>query len=84
MGGGAVRKPEVIIDGVKYVPANDAVANSLDMAKALLLSCEGKCTDEQAKDILDSGHVTVLVNDWGKGEPLQTFIDNLAEVKGDE
>jgi hypothetical protein len=69
---------EIIIDGVKYVPAASVVANENDFAKALLSSFSGHCRDENlAKEMKG---ITVSVNDWGDGIPVRDILDNLAEI----
>jgi len=71
---------EVIIDGVRYIPAKSAIANTLDIVKGLLAEGYGTADDEEAENQLRSGYYRVLVNDWGEGVPLSKIIDNISEI----
>ena len=70
--------PHVMIDGVTYIPAKEAIANSTAIAKGLLQSYWGDCTDDQLKEFLNDPSICVLVNDEGIGDTLQSVIDNIA------
>lgn len=68
---------EVIIDGVRYIPAKEAIANELAIAKGLLMFFWGTCTDERAKELINQD-IYVYVNDNGDGEHIRTVLDEIA------
>ena len=71
--------PKVIIDGVEYIPAKEANANELAIAKGLLMQFWGVCDDDKARELSDDSDIRVLVNDWGRGETLRCVLDAIAE-----
>lgn len=77
--------PEVIIDGVKYIPAKEALANWKDIAKGLLMQYWDNCSDEKLEELLKDEGIKVLVHDWGAGgKPLSEVLDDIARItKGD-
>lgn len=66
----------VTIDGVRYVPAREAVANLDDIRTAIedVFWGEGYKTREQR----DQYELWVQVYDDGEGTPLSEFMDELA------
>ena len=80
-----LRKTEkdlVIINGVTYIPAKEALANELDIAKGLLLKWYGECTDGKARELIDDPTMYVCVSDDPEigGESLRTVLDDIAKV----
>lgn len=71
--------PRVIIDGIEYIPAKEANANTLEIAKGLLMSFWGTCDDEKAKELMNDPSIRVLVNDYGEGIPLSEVMDDIAK-----
>jgi len=69
--------PEVIIDGVRYIPAAEVVVNSDDVAKALYRECWG----DLEMDDKDLDRLWVIVTDdrheGGHSPTLRQFIDKL-------
>jgi len=70
---------DVIIDGVKYIPAKEANANTLAIAKGLLMEFWGDCSDEKATEFINDPSIKVLINDCGEGVSLSQVLDNIAE-----
>jgi len=69
----------VFIDGVEYIPAKEANANTLAIAKGLLMSFYGDCDDAKAKELIKNPDIRVLVNDWGEGETISAVLDEIAK-----
>jgi len=59
--------PKVIIDGVEYVPAKEALANRDAIARTLLQQFWGDCDAEKIQELIDSPDIKVLVHDWDAG-----------------
>lgn len=70
---------KVVIDGVTYIPAKEAVANERVIARGLLLQFWGRASDEDIDEMLADGDVFVYVNDEGKGVTLRNALDDIAE-----
>lgn len=68
----------VIIDGVRYIPAKEAVANEKAIARGLLMQFWGIASDEDIEEMLADGDVYVYVNDEGKGVKLRNALDDIA------
>ncbi len=69
---------EVIIDGVRYVPALEAHADMTTIAKALLSWAWGPVSESEDLTKLIEEH-SVYVNDSGKGEPLEEVLADIAQ-----
>lgn len=74
--------PKVTIDGVEYIPAKEAVANEMEVAKALLFFFWGKCSDERATELLNDPDIRVFVNDSEQGPSLREVLDEVAKQAG--
>lgn len=70
---------KVIIDGVEYIPAKQANANTLQIAKGLLQGFWGTCSDNKANEFINDPDIMVYVNDDGKGITLSECLDNIAD-----
>lgn len=67
---------EVIIDGVRYVPASQAVAGLDDLRRAMEDVFWGKGYSPQSGD--RSAGLFVQVHDDGEGTELNEFMDQIA------
>lgn len=73
--------PKVIIDGVEYIPAKEALANRIDIAKGLLMGFWGVCSTAKAEELIKDESIKVLVHDWGAGgKPLSEVLDEIAKI----
>lgn len=73
--------PDVYINGTRYIPAKDAIANREDIAKGLLRGWYGNGVDVQEKmdELLsDEADIRVMINDEGYGEPICKILDEIA------
>lgn len=66
----------VVIDGVRYVPARDAVAGLSDLRTALEDDFWGEGYSPADGD--RSGPLSIRIYDDGEGTPLNEFMDELA------
>lgn len=66
---------EVIIDGVRYVPAIEASADMKSIARGLLASFWGHVGDDLAEKM---DGITVRVFDDGQGEPIEKVLADIA------
>lgn len=72
--------PKVIIDGVEYIPAKDALANRKEIARGLLRQFWGKCNDETIEKSIRSQNIKVLVHDWDAGgQTLEEVLDQISK-----
>lgn len=67
---------EVVIDGVRYVPAREAVAGIEELREALIRDWWGDVPLPKGRDAGEN--LLVLVNDTGEGTPLNEFMDAMA------
>lgn len=73
--------PKVIIDGVEYIPAKEALANRMDIAKGLLMNYWGTCSNEKAEELIRDPCIKVLVHDWDAGGvTLSEVLDDIAKI----
>ena len=72
---------EVIIDGIRYIPAKNVIANRMNIAKGLLMQFWGVCDDKQANELINDGELGVIVTDDTSmgGISLKEALDNIAE-----
>lgn len=66
---------EVLIDGVRYVPARDLQPNIDDFRNALLDTFWGEGYRPDRDD--PASTLSILVYDDGQGEPFNKFMDDL-------
>ena len=71
---------KVLIDGVEYIPAKEALANEKAIARGLLQQFWGVCTDERLEELVKSEDIKVLVHDWDAGgKTLREVLDDIAK-----
>ena len=78
---------EVVIDGIRYVPAVDATSDMKAIAKGLLRCFYGQffeITDENLREKMD--RITIRVYDEGKGDSFDDVLAVIAKelAKGKE
>jgi len=71
--------PKVIIDGIEYIPAKEALANRDVIARALLSYFYGECSDNTLQELINNDTICVYVNDEGKGNSLKEVLDEIAK-----
>ncbi len=69
----------VTIDGIEYIPAKEAIANRIEIAKGLLIGWWGKANDKDAQRFINDTSIRVDVNDNGHGITLAECLDNIAK-----
>ena len=78
---------EVIIDGVRYLPATKVLANELTIARGLLEQFWGPTDDKGARKLIDQDHIRVLVSDSisvNQGQSLREILDTITEIAQDD
>ncbi len=71
--------PKVIIDGVEYIPAKDALANEMAIAKGLLMQFWGTCPDDKAQELINDSSICVYVGDEYGENTLRNVLDEIAK-----
>lgn len=73
--------PKVIIDGIEYIPAKEALANRTAIAKGLLMQYWDNCSSEKMEELIKDEGIKVLVHDWeAGGKQLSEVLDDIARI----
>ncbi len=77
-----MRKPEIYVDGVRYVPATEAAPSMDAITRGLLKQFWGECDDATLQRLKGEDYIHCYVNDNGQGPKLADVLADIAEAIG--